>query len=89
MKKIGLKKTLFFERTFEVIKIDLYSCRVFHFSLDIFGFSLILRYLDFWEVRNITEVVEQSHLKLCMCVYIHYTRKTLAACQQDVFATGL
>ena len=54
MKKIGLKKTLFFERTFEVIKIDLYSCRVFHFSLDIFGFSLILRYLDFFGKSGIS-----------------------------------
>ena len=38
MKKIDLKETLSFERTFEVIKIDLYSSCVSHFSLEIFGF---------------------------------------------------
>ena len=40
MEKIGLKETLLFERrrTFEVIKIDLYSSCVSHFSLEIFGF---------------------------------------------------
>ena len=38
MKKIGLNETLLFERTFEVIKIGLYNCRVSHFSLEIFGF---------------------------------------------------
>ena len=38
MKKTGLKETLLFERTFEVIKIGLYSCGVSHFSLEIFGF---------------------------------------------------
>ena len=38
MKKVGLKKTLLFERTFEFLKIDLYSSRIFHVSLEIFGF---------------------------------------------------
>ena len=37
-KKCGFKKTLLFERTLEVIKIGLYSCRVSHFSLEIFIF---------------------------------------------------
>ena len=37
MKKIGLKETFLFERTFEVIKIGLYSCRVSHLRLEIFG----------------------------------------------------
>ena len=38
MKKICLKETLLFERTFEIIKIGLYGCRVSYFSLEIFGF---------------------------------------------------
>ena len=38
MKKIGLKETLLFERTNEVIKIAFCSSRVSHFSLEIFGF---------------------------------------------------
>ena len=38
MKKIGLKETVVFERIFEVIQIGLYSFRVSHFSLEIFGF---------------------------------------------------
>ena len=42
--KIGLKETLLFERTFEVMKIGLYNCRVSHFSLEIFGFV--------WYVNN-------------------------------------
>ena len=42
-KKIGLKKTLLFEGTFEVIKIDLYSSCVSHFSLDIFWICLICK----------------------------------------------
>ena len=73
--KFGLKKTLVFERTFQVIKIGLYSCRVSHFSLEIFGLVWITPphtshcIMTFWEIRNIFEVVEQSHLKLCMCVY--------------------
>ena len=86
MKKIGLKKTLLFETTFEVIKIGLYNCRVSHSQsqdicpiIIIFGF---VRYVNnctaytshcimtFWEIRNITEVVEQNHLKRCMCVYV-------------------
>ena len=74
--KFGLKKTLVFERTFQVIKIGLYSCRVSHFSLEIFGLVWITPphtshcIMTFWEIRNIFEVVEQSHLKLCMCVYV-------------------
>ena len=36
--KFGLMKTLIFEIMFEVIKIGLYSCRVSHFSFEIFGF---------------------------------------------------
>ena len=47
--KFGLKKTLVFERTFQVIKIGLYSCRVSHFSLEIFGFV--------WYVNNSTAYV--------------------------------
>ena len=47
--KIGLKETLLFERTFEVIKIGLYSCRVSHFSFEIFGFV--------WYVNNCTTYV--------------------------------
>ena len=31
--------------------------------------------MTFWEIRNITEVVEQSHLKLCMCVYVSTSTK--------------
>ena len=38
-----------FERTFEVIKIGLYSCRVSHFSLEIFGFV--------WYVNNSTAYI--------------------------------
>ena len=41
MKKVGLKKTLLFERTFEVIKIDLYNSRVF---------TSVLRYLDLFDM---------------------------------------
>ena len=26
--------------------------------------------MTFWEIRNITEVVEQNQLKLCMCMYV-------------------
>ena len=29
--------------------------------------------MTFWEIRNIIDVVEQSHWKLYMCVYIHCT----------------
>ena len=47
--KIGLKETLLFGRTFEVIKIYLYSCRVSHFSLEIFGYV--------WYVNNSTAYV--------------------------------
>ena len=36
--KFGLKKTILFERTFEVIKIGLYSCRVSHLSVEILIF---------------------------------------------------
>ena len=36
--KFGWKKTLLFERTFEVIKIGLCSSRVSDFSLEIFRF---------------------------------------------------
>ena len=38
MKNLVLKKTLLFERTFEIIKIDLCSSYVYHFNLEIFGF---------------------------------------------------
>ena len=38
-------KELLFVRTFEVIKIGLYSSRVTHFSLEIFGFVGIIRKL--------------------------------------------
>ena len=38
MKKIRLKETFIFERTFELLKIGLYSSHVSHFSLEIFGF---------------------------------------------------
>ena len=37
MKKC-LKETLLLERSFEVVKVGLYSCRISHFSLEIFGF---------------------------------------------------
>ena len=47
--KFGSKKTLLFERIFEVIKIGLYSSRVSHFSLEIFGFV--------WYVNNSTAYV--------------------------------
>ena len=47
--KFGLKKTLLFERTFEIIKIGLHSSRVSHFSLEIFGFI--------WYVDNSTAYV--------------------------------
>ena len=46
---VGLKETLLYERTFEVIKIYLYSCRVSHISLEIFGFV--------WYVNNSTAYV--------------------------------
>ena len=36
MKKYPLKETLLFQRTFEVIKIGLHSCRVSHFSFEIY-----------------------------------------------------
>ena len=36
--EIGLKETRLYQRAFEVTKIGLYSCRVSHFSLEIFGF---------------------------------------------------
>ena len=26
--------------------------------------------MTYWKIRDISEVVEQSHLKLCMCVYV-------------------
>ena len=48
-KQKSLKETLLFERTFEVIKIGLYSSRVSHFSLEIFGFV--------WYVNNSTAYV--------------------------------
>ena len=47
--RFGLKKTSLFERTCEVKKIGLYSSRVCHFSLEIFGFV--------WYVNNSTEYV--------------------------------
>ena len=51
MEKIGLKETLLFERrrTFEVIKIGLYSSCVSQFNLEKFGFV--------WYVNNITAYV--------------------------------
>ena len=33
---VGLKETILYERTFEVTKIGLYSCRVSHISLGLF-----------------------------------------------------
>ena len=42
MKKFDLQKTLLFERTFEVIKIGLYSSCV----------SSVLRYLDLFDYVN-------------------------------------
>ena len=74
MKKICLKETLLFERTFEVIKFGLTSCRVSHFCHEIFGFIWYQITpprtwhckMAFWEIGNITEAVEQRHLKLCM-----------------------
>ena len=38
MKIFDFKKTLLFERTFEVVKIGFYSLRVSLCSLEIFGF---------------------------------------------------
>ena len=48
-KGIWNEKILLFERTFEVIKIALNSCRVFHFILEIFGFV--------WYINNSTAYV--------------------------------
>ena len=36
--KNRFERTLLYGRTFEITKIGLYSCRVFHFSLEIFEF---------------------------------------------------
>ena len=72
-KKKGLKGILLFERTFEVIKIGFYSCRVFGFVWYVYhSTAYTSHWMTFWEIRNITEVAEQSLLKLCMCVCIHW-----------------
>ena len=74
--KNRFERILLYGRTFEITKIRLYSCRVFHFSLEIFEFvwyinkstAYVTLHNDFLDIRNITEVVEQNHLKLCVCM---------------------
>ena len=58
----GLKKTLLFERIFEITKIGLYSYRVSHFSLEIFGFV--------WYVNNSTAYVTLHNDLLGNQVYL-------------------
>ena len=71
--KKGLKGILLFERTFEVIKIGFYSCRVFGFVWYVHHSTAYTSHwiMTFGEIRNITEVAEQNLLKLCMCVYVY------------------
>ena len=61
---------------------------VSHFSLEIFGFVWYVNnstaytshcIMTFWEIENITEVVEQSHLKLCMCMCVWVSTSTKPA----------
>ena len=81
MKKIDLKETLSFERTFEVIKIDLYSSCVSHFSLEIFGFvsyvnnsAYITLRNDFWEIKYIFEIMPLNRSNVCWFSASGYTQ---------------
>ena len=72
-KKTGLKKTLLFERTFEVIKIGFYSCCVSHFSLEIFGFVWYVNnststshcIMTSWEIKYIFQSIPLNRWKFC------------------------
>ena len=70
--KFGLKKTLLFERIFEITKIGLYSSRVTHFSLEIFGCTAL--HNDLLGIKYIFEIIPFNHSKVCWfsaSAYIH------------------
>ena len=61
--KFGLKKTLLFERIFEITKIGLYSSRVSHFSLEIFGCTAL--HNDLLGIKYIFEIIPFNRSKVC------------------------
>ena len=81
-KKFALKKTLSFERTFEIVKIGLYSSRVSHFSLEIFRFVWYVNsstdtphcVITYWEIKYVFEIIPLNRSNVCWVSasgYIH------------------
>ena len=78
--KIGLKEILLHGRTFEITKIGLYSCRISHFSLEIFGFvwyannstAYINLHNDFLENQEYhwgCRIKSRKTVRLCVCTH--------------------